>query len=395
MAIRLRDHLSLQAVSLLFLAAMLVLCGSAGQACDASMYSIWIPRDPSADPLYRFMRGGKAGYIDRSGKVVIAPKFGDVYGPDGGEFHDGLLKIAVGGGIYIDRTGKIAIDRGLYQGGDFSEGLAAATPKDRGKWGYIGPKGNFVISPRFERSGWPFEGGFAKIEVKGRIGFISHSGEFAISPRFLEAFDFHDGMARVVADGPCFYMDPGYCPSPRVIPPETKGGPRPPRCKYVFVDKTGSILANRRFEFAGDFSEGMAPVSIGELSGFINKAGAVVIQPRFTEAYSFSDGLALVSDNGRYGYVDRNGVYVIRPQFEHAESFAEGRAVVGDRDSTSFWYIDRTGRQVIPGKFAFFKGLAHVRLLTAYRKDDKGQSVGNFAYIDRYGRQVFSYIGDM
>ncbi len=30
-------------------------------------YLIWMPHSEQADPLYRFVRNGKAGYIDRSG----------------------------------------------------------------------------------------------------------------------------------------------------------------------------------------------------------------------------------------------------------------------------------------------------------------------------------------
>jgi len=41
-------------------------------ACSAD-YLIWMIRDKSADPLYRFVRGEKVGYINRMGKVVIPP----------------------------------------------------------------------------------------------------------------------------------------------------------------------------------------------------------------------------------------------------------------------------------------------------------------------------------
>ena len=46
-------------------------------------------------------------------------------------------------------TWKKAIDRRLYRGWDFSEGLAVAMEKDGGKWGYINTKGELAISPRF------------------------------------------------------------------------------------------------------------------------------------------------------------------------------------------------------------------------------------------------------
>src|SRR5580698_9858818 len=88
-------------------------------------YPIWIPRSSTADPLYRFIKNGKTGYVDANGHTVIPPNLPQF----ASEFHDGLLEIAVSGGKYVDRTGKLVIDNGLDRGWDFSEGLAAAARK--------------------------------------------------------------------------------------------------------------------------------------------------------------------------------------------------------------------------------------------------------------------------
>jgi hypothetical protein len=60
-----------------------------------------MPRSKQADPLYRFVRNDKAGYIDQSGKVVIEPKF-EFYSNSRGEFRDGLMEIGVNDGKYVD-----------------------------------------------------------------------------------------------------------------------------------------------------------------------------------------------------------------------------------------------------------------------------------------------------
>jgi hypothetical protein len=57
----------------------------------------------SAVPIHQERPGG---YIDRAS-----------------EFHDGLLEIAVSNGRYVDRAGKIVLDKGRYRGWDFSEWL--------------------------------------------------------------------------------------------------------------------------------------------------------------------------------------------------------------------------------------------------------------------------------
>jgi len=76
------------------------------------------PANNSADPLYRFVKNGKAGYIDHTGKVAIPPTL-EVHGNYGSEFHDGLLEIGVSDGRYVDRTGEVVLDKALIAAGIF------------------------------------------------------------------------------------------------------------------------------------------------------------------------------------------------------------------------------------------------------------------------------------
>ena len=68
-------------------------------------------------------------------------------------------------------------------------------------------------------------------------------------------------------------------------------------------------------------------ISVNDKKGFINKTGTVVIEPRFESARSFAEGLAAAknSDN-KWGYVDETGKWVIEPQFTNAMNFSEGLA---------------------------------------------------------------------
>lgn len=358
---------------------VLALTASVVFGCSSD-YPIWIPRSASADPLYRFVKNGKAGYIDAHGNVVIRPKL-DVFGNYGSEFHDGLLKIDLSDGRYIDRSGKVAVDRD-FNAWNFSEGLAAAMSGNL--WGYIDKSGEFAISPRFETSpngyAYSFSDGLAMIQVNGKFGFIDHSGEFVIKPQFPDAISFHDGMARVVTDGPCIYFTDGPCNGPRTVG-GTIRDPGPP-CKFTYIDKSGRVITPERFDGARDFSEGLAPVSIGGLWGFIDKSGKVVIPPKFEDAEPFASGLSRIRQNYVYGYADKSGNINIEPLYKYAEDFSEGLAVVSN-DDDRYWYIDEHGNRRIEGEFElaspFFKGLAHVK------------SHGHFAYIDRTGRRVFTY----
>jgi hypothetical protein len=358
-------------------------------------YLIWIPRSQNADPLYRFIRNGKVGYIDQRGKIVVPPDIEWFGGNGGGEFHDGLLEVSASDGVYVDRNGKPAFDKKFSRGWDFSEGLAVAMETDGGKWGYINTHGEFAILPRFASSGmdyvWPFQGGFAKIEVAGKFGYIDHTGNFVIPPTLLDGDSFHDGYARVIVDGPCAKMEHGPCASPQVVPVEAEHSSLS-SCKYAFVGSSGRIISDLRFDSAGSFSEGLAPVEISGLWGYIDTSGNLVIPARFEKAESFSDGLGLVTSNGMVGYIDRTGAYAIQPQFKYAESFADELAVIGSEDS-GYWYINKNGTQAFPGKFllasSYFKGLAHVKLEETSDADDVRKE--SFAYIDTAGRQIFKY----
>ncbi|PWT79589.1 MAG: hypothetical protein C5B58_13170 [Acidobacteria bacterium] len=356
--------------------------------CDSS-YRIWIPRSSTADPLYRFIKDGKAGYIDSTGKVVVAPQL-DLLGSYRGEFHDGLLEIDVSNGKYVDRTGELVIDKGLFRGWDFSEGLAVAMRKNEDLWGYIDTSGQFAISPRFHWSQsdyvWPFTDGLAKIKVHDRYGFIDHSGEFVIQPHLPDATDFHDGMARVVMEGPCVYFPEGACGPFNPVFVGSRDKRETASCKFSYIDKKGNLVTKARFDDARDFSEGLAPVRIGALWAFIDKTGSMVIPPRFEDAEPFHSGLSRIRVHELYGYADQAGNIVIEPKYKEADDFSEGFAVVGD--GFDYWYINDEGKQTIQGKFEvaspFFKGLAHVRVSSA-------DATESFAYINHGGKRVFTY----
>jgi hypothetical protein len=384
------------------LSLLLMLAASAPviRACSWD-YPIWMIRSKDADPLYRFVRDGKAGYIDRTGKVVIEPRF-EVYGNSGDEFHSGLLQTGVADGPYADKTGKIVLDKGYYRNWEFSEGLAVAMREDGGKWGYIDTTGEFVIGPRFDGYPhgypYPFSDGLAMIEVGKRYGYIDRTGEFVIRPRFLKGSAFSDGMARVIVEGPCVYFDMGPCAEARRVGDDLGGTVA--ECKFSFIDRSGRVVTGG-YQQAKDFSEGLAAVAVGEKWGYIDKKGQVIIEPKFDEAEPFSDGLAKVKMGELFGYVDRGGAFLIPPQFEYADDFSEGLAVVGRWDEEraefeDFYYIDKRGRQAIEGKFAlashFFKGLAHVKLKSKNRTDDDDSRLtGTFAYINTSGRKIFIY----
>ena len=97
----------------------------------------------------------------------------------------------------------------------------------------------------------------------------------------------------------------------------------------------------------------MAPVDDSYLSllkkdgkwGYINRSGDVIITPEFDFAWDFSEGLARVAVEDKVGYIDETGEMVINPQFDYAEAFSGGSATVmiGEWETGEWGSVDKIG----------------------------------------------------
>lgn len=119
-----------------------------------------------------------------------------------------------------------------------------------------------------------------------------------------------------------------------------------------------------KYDYAGDFSEGLAVVSLDARYGFIDKTGKEVIPPKYDEAGRFSENLAEVELNGKWGFVDKTGKEVVPLKYSDVEDFSEGLATVRRNDKCG--YVDKTGKEVVPLKYYvvldFSEGFARVYL---------------------------------
>jgi hypothetical protein len=84
---------------------------------------------------------------------------------------------------------------------------------------------------------------------------------------------------------------------------------------YGYVNRRGVLVIPGPFEDAGEFSEGLARVSVKGRDGYIDTAGAIVIAPRFDGAMPFVGGLALVVNGDLWSDIDRRGRVVLHDAF--------------------------------------------------------------------------------
>jgi WG containing repeat len=374
-----------------WIVAGILVCIPVARACSWS-YVIWGIRNKPADPLFRFVRNGRAGYIDSTGRIIIQPLLpaGDNFF---GEFHEGLVAVKDDHGYqYLDRSGRLAFRIDAWFAFDFSEGLAPASRNNGSpKWGFVDRTGNFVVPPQYFAVG-AFSEGLAKISVSGEVGstgYIDHDGKFNIPAQLSYGSSFHEGLAAVIIEGPCRISNGGSCGLAEFQPTQPRSTSE---CRYAFIDKSGKTISELRFDVANDFSEGLAAVRIGRQWGYVDRSGRISISPKFYFAEQFSEGLAAVIQDGKTGFIDRSGNFVIPPQFESAGNFSDGRALITEFDGRgrpTYRFITRNGKFAFPGTFAaaapFSYGLAHVAL--------NGLSKGTLAWINTSGEPVFTYAG--
>jgi hypothetical protein len=294
----------------------------------------------------------KEGYIDITGKLVIPAIFDSA-----SDFKDGLALAGVGEfGLhgsgdhkfgFIDLNGEWVIKPayiGLY---DFFNGLAAAE-NDNGKWGFIDNTGKVVIPFQFE-TGSMFSEGLAPVFSKDKYGYIDKSGKWAIQPQFTQANGFVDGLAVVKRGG---VLVKPYGPT-FTLKEDFVG-------QFAIIDRTGKSV----IEFEKDvlsvhgFSEGLAAVEVkkgpgSRLTGFIDKSGRFVIEPKYPDVNSFSDGLAQFWLNGKCAFMDKTGKVVFSTDYG-ADGFKRGLAFIEkvgkegsfDTDNDKYGYIDKTGKVI-------------------------------------------------
>jgi len=266
---------------------------------------------------------------------------------------NGLLPVRVDDKVGFARpTGELVIPAAYLVTLGFSEGLAAVKVAEG--WGYIDVRGIMVVPPQFS-SATSFSDGLAHVHREGMGGFLEQGGRtFPDPPYTMQMGRFTGGLAA--------YKSLSNLGIP----------------SWGYLAKTGKVALTPAYDFAGEFSEGLAHVQQDDLFGYLDNTFKWIIEPRFHEAAEFHQGFAAVGLDGKTGYIDRKGELVVPAKYARGGAFSEGLApvVVGTRTG----FIDTTGRMVIEPAFdtaqPFSEGLAAVRVNHRWGYiDTRGQRV--------------------
>ncbi len=322
--------------------------------------------------IYPFKKDGLWGYIDTTGKEVIAPAY-----KLAGFFNEGLTYVQIGDAIgYINETGKVVIEAKYPAAYSFFDGYASVMQEE--DWGVINTQGEMVIEPKFAGP-LVFHNGLAKIKLERGLfstyGFINPKGDTVIYPQYEKLSDFSDGVCMASKEGGKY----GYL--------NTKG-------EWVIQPnmELGALFKiNGEYDFSDkDFSNGLIAISKDEKYGLMDKTGAMVLGFKFDFIGKYSEGLAPAKKDSLYGYIDIKGNWVIKPKYNGAEAFHNGLAAVskGPYLEEKWGFVDHSGKVIIPltiyGNYDPYKPMEFFKGVVAcyYEKDV-------FGYVNREGKVIW------
>ena len=352
---------------------------------------------PPNSYLYPIREGNKFGFIDRTGAVVVAPKYAAV-----GEMREGRIRVTEGQvSWYIDLSGKIAIEAKYDSAGEFRDSRAVVRQGD--KYALIDPSGKLIAEIPYRVLG-EFHQGLLRVQANNRVdaagkklpttyGFVDVNGKIVIPPQFMPAGEFPDDPADLPVGG----LDHDWCYFDRTgkIIIRISMGPHlnnadlfsngrlrvkegfawgfkdaagnwaiPPKyndaqnfqgaranvqdgVKWVSIDVRGKELPvdKRKLRAIEPPSEGLALATENDLLGWIDaKEHPAFPLRKYQEAHRFSCGLARIKVDDLYGYLDRSGNLVIQNQYFSAADFDHDLALVMTEDGIA--YIDTKGAVV-------------------------------------------------
>jgi hypothetical protein len=206
----------------------------------------------------------------------------------------------------------------------FTDGVAWLI-KD-GKSGIIDTNGTIVVPPSWNfHSLGAFDGGVAWVLAGGMYGLVSKTGAVLAEPQFKSVGEFgEDGLALVVSDA-----------------------------GVSFIRRDGSYqIYGLQYDTAHKFSGGLARVGVRDAErssymapkyfyGYVDALGQEAMAPQWNEAGDFTNGLAIVALGNKWGVIDEAGNYVLEPVYE---------AVKLDDGSPDYIYFQEGSRVGVAGR---------------------------------------------
>lgn len=299
--------------------------------------------------------------------------------------------------IFFNKKGHELIGLQYDKFGGFSEDMCAVKVGDL--WGYVDIAGEEVIAPKFLNAkrfseGWAavqdslgwffintngeeklrvnkvaeniaevgnFKSGLCWFKIGRYYGYFNKKGKIKLKDIYTKAFDFEQGVARVVYNRKTGLLNPK---GKWVLKPETyevifpfdANGLAEVRTHFKklggLINTNGELLTPLKYRKIDPFIDGYARVFNGELYGFIDKNGKEIIPMEYAQTTEIHDGLVAVLRPNKltWHYINTKNERAFKGDFEIAENFNQGYAFIQihEFDDLSKMYIDTEGKRISP-----------------------------------------------
>lgn len=305
---------------------------------------------------------------------------------------------------FVNQEGEVLFkSKGIVEVGGMKEDLIGAKIVRSGKeeWVYFNTKGKIVLEPGTD-DGLLFSHGYAVVfnEINPdrgefEFGMIDKNGEYVLPLGYKDVLGFTDGLAYIMNDSTRGYIDTnlnmvielqndiiGYSFNEGLAPISNKD------YKVGYIDKSGELQIQMKFDLPSKFSEGLAtaPDARSGKFGYINKFGIYTISPVFDEALDFNNNYTFVASydanyKPSWGLMDKKGKMLTDLRFQDAEEFSQNVALVKLDDK--YGYVDTTGNFIFPKNFD--KALSYNELDMALIIDRDNE---NYGFINKQGEVI-------
>lgn len=227
--------------------------------------------------------------------------------------------------IFNDSEGKEIFRRDdIIEVFGFREGIITAKIKVKNKenqilekWAGLSTDGKIIFTVDYDEmgtfnSGYSIVANFTNKQSKDKVfGFIDKNGKIVLPLEYNDALPFSENLAYVMKEGKRGYLSNK-------------------------IDKTGTLemaitLLNDKVGY--NFSEGYAAISNSEYAvGYIDTTGKVMIDYRFDEPAEFSEQKAKVTLAGKFGFIDKKGQIIINLAYDEVKPFKNSRSFFAQND---------------------------------------------------------------
>lgn len=230
--------------------------------------------------LFPYQKNDFIGFIDSTGKFLIAPKYDAAT-----DFFEGLSVVSKNDSVFfIDKENTNAFNSFYDDALVFKNGIAPV--KQHNKWFFINRLGQ-TISKYYDEIN-ELSNSVYVVKLNNRYGALNHFGQIIISPKYEKLGDFKNGFA--------YYVENGY---------------------YGFVSLSGEAY-KAEFEWISDFNEDyIAIVRQNNKYGLINASGTILLEPFYEQIIEAKNGVYIVVQNGNYGFFSSEGCFFTPITYEY------------------------------------------------------------------------------